>query len=65
MKQVNSSEGVAGSHYLVRTRSESGVAEGETQKIFILILQGKLPIDLCQPCWSDAYNYTREILAAV
>lgn len=26
--------------------------------------QDKLPIDLCQPCWSNAYRYTREVLAA-
>ena len=25
--------------------------------------QDKTPIDLCQPCWSNAYRYTREILA--
>ncbi|KAK9815614.1 hypothetical protein WJX72_006846 [[Myrmecia] bisecta] len=26
--------------------------------------QDKLAIDMCQPCWSDAYRYTREVLAA-
>lgn len=26
--------------------------------------QEKIPIDLCQPCWSDAYRYTREVLSA-
>lgn len=25
--------------------------------------QGKIPIDMCQPCWSNAYKYTREVLA--
>ena len=25
--------------------------------------QDKIPIDLCQPCWSNAYRYTREVLA--
>ncbi len=25
--------------------------------------QDKLPIDLCQPSWSPAYRYTREVLA--
>lgn len=25
--------------------------------------QDKLPIDLCQPTWSHAYRYTREVLA--
>ena len=23
--------------------------------------QDKIPIDLCQPCWSDAYRYTRQV----
>lgn len=27
-------------------------------------LQDKTPADLCQPCWSPAYRYTREALAA-
>jgi ankyrin repeat protein len=26
--------------------------------------QDKLPIDLCLPCWSNAYRFTREVLAA-
>ena len=26
--------------------------------------QNKIPIDLCQPCWSNSYAYTRAILAA-
>ena len=26
--------------------------------------QDKTPADLCQPCWSPAYRYTREALAA-
>ena len=26
--------------------------------------QGKLPIDLCQPNWSNSFRYTREVLAA-
>ena len=26
--------------------------------------QGKLPIDLCQPTWSNSYRYTREVLAS-
>jgi ankyrin repeat protein len=25
--------------------------------------QDKMAIDLCQPCWSDAYRFTREVLA--
>lgn len=25
--------------------------------------QEKLPIDLCQSCWSDAYRFTRQVLA--
>ncbi|KAI3437743.1 hypothetical protein D9Q98_000191 [Chlorella vulgaris] len=25
--------------------------------------QDKVPIDLCQPCWSNAYRFAREILA--
>ena len=25
--------------------------------------QDKIAIDLCQPCWSNAYRYTREVLA--
>lgn len=25
--------------------------------------QDKMPFDLCQPCWSNAYRYTREVLA--
>ena len=25
--------------------------------------QDKMPVDLCQPCWSNAYRYTREVLA--
>jgi ankyrin repeat protein len=25
--------------------------------------QGKMPIDLCQPVWSHAWKYTRELLA--
>ena len=25
--------------------------------------QDKVPIDLCQPMWSHAYRYTREVLA--
>jgi ankyrin repeat protein len=25
--------------------------------------QDKTPLDLCQPCWSNAYRYTREVLA--
>lgn len=25
--------------------------------------QDKVPIDLCQPCWSPAYRYTQEVLA--
>ena len=24
--------------------------------------QGRLPIDMCQPVWSEAWRYTREIL---
>ena len=24
--------------------------------------QGKIPIDMCQPVWSEAWRYTREIL---
>lgn len=27
-------------------------------------LQDKTPADLCQPCWSPAYRYAREALAA-
>ena len=23
--------------------------------------QDKVPIDLCQPCWSDSYRYTRQV----
>ena len=26
--------------------------------------QDKIPIDLCQPCWSNSYSYTRAVLAA-
>lgn len=26
--------------------------------------QGKMPIDLAQPCWSDAYRFTRQVLAS-
>jgi ankyrin repeat protein len=26
--------------------------------------QDKLPVDLCQPCWSNAYRYTQEVLAS-
>lgn len=25
--------------------------------------QDKIPIDLCQPCWSHSYSYTRAVLA--
>merc|ERR1711920_752538 len=25
--------------------------------------QEKIPIDLCQPCWSNSYKYTRAVLA--
>ena len=25
--------------------------------------QDKMAIDLCQPCWSDSYRFTREVLA--
>ena len=25
--------------------------------------QDKLPVDLCQPCWSNSYRFTREVLA--
>ena len=25
--------------------------------------QDKVPIDLCQPCWSNAYRFAREVLA--
>ena len=25
--------------------------------------QGKMPVDLCQPAWSHAWKYTRELLA--
>ena len=23
--------------------------------------QDKIPMDLCQPCWSDSYRYTRQV----
>lgn len=26
--------------------------------------QDKMPIDLCQPCWSNSYRFAREVLAA-
>ncbi len=26
--------------------------------------QDKIPIDLCQACWSNSYAYTRAVLAA-
>lgn len=26
--------------------------------------QDKIAIDLCQPCWSNSYSYTRAVLAA-
>ncbi len=26
--------------------------------------QDKIPIDLCQPCWSYSYSYTRAVLTA-
>ena len=26
-------------------------------------LQDKVPIDLCQACWSNAFRFTREVLA--
>lgn len=26
--------------------------------------QDKLPIDLCQACWSPAFRYTREVLSS-
>lgn len=26
--------------------------------------QDKIAIDLCQPCWSNSYGYTRAVLAA-
>ena len=26
--------------------------------------QDKLPIDLCQPCWSPSFRYTREVLSS-
>jgi len=25
--------------------------------------QDKLPIDLCQPCWSNSFRFVREVLA--
>jgi ankyrin repeat protein len=25
--------------------------------------QDKAPVDLCQPCWSNAYRFAREVLA--
>lgn len=25
--------------------------------------QDKVPIDMCQPCWSNAYRFAREVLA--
>lgn len=25
--------------------------------------QDKIPIDLCQPCWSNAFRFTREVLS--
>lgn len=24
---------------------------------------GQVPMDLCEPCWSNAYRFTREVLA--
>ncbi len=26
--------------------------------------QDKVAVDLCQPCWSHSYRWTREVLAA-
>ena len=26
--------------------------------------QDKVPVDLCQPCWSNSYRFAREVLAA-
>ena len=26
--------------------------------------QEKIPIDLCQPCWSNSYRFARQVLAA-
>ena len=26
--------------------------------------QDKMPMDLCQPCWSNSYRFAREVLAA-
>ena len=26
--------------------------------------QDKLPVDLCQACWSPAFRYTREVLSS-
>ena len=26
--------------------------------------QDKMPVDLCQPCWSNSYRFARELLAA-
>jgi len=26
--------------------------------------QEKIPMDLCQPCWSNSYRFTREVLGA-
>ena len=26
--------------------------------------QDKVPIDLCQPCWSNSFRFAREVLAA-
>lgn len=28
-------------------------------------LQDKIPIDLCQPCWSNSFRFTKEVLGNV
>ncbi len=43
---------------IVNLLLQSGADRGIRNK------QDKLPIDLCQPAWSNAYRYAREVLAA-
>ncbi len=42
---------------IVNLLLKSGADRGARNK------QDKVPIDLCQPCWSPAYRYTQEVLA--
>lgn len=48
---------------LTRPRSKLETRNAQGADKTLRNKQDKMAIDLCQPCWSDSYRFTREVLA--